>query len=65
MDWQTITAMCAVLIAAAWLVRRCWRIWDRAFSGGEVSDCGHCPRSKETTKSTPLVQLGTPKNSDK
>lgn len=59
LDWQTFTATLAVLAAAVWLLWRSWRFFRRAMTGGKVGDCGHCPRSKETTNATSLVQLGS------
>ena len=58
-NWQAIVAMFAVAAAAAWLSWRAWRICRRALSGGSLTDCAHCPRSSETTKTTTLVQLGS------
>lgn len=57
MDWQSIVAILVVLTAALWLVNRAWRIIQRNANGGRVGACGHCPKSTESAKRTPLVQL--------
>ena len=64
MDWQTIIAMVVVIAAAVWLSWRAWRICRRALSGGRLTDCAHCPRSAESTKGSPLVQLGSGRSRD-
>ena len=49
-----------VLLAASWLIRRCWRIVRTAGRGGEsqIGSCGSCSRNPDAANVSPLVELG-------
>lgn len=70
--WQPIIAYALVAIAAAWLVRRVWKIVRRGTIDGQRASsgagCAGCPQSTprpDRPKAKPLVQLDSaPKGRD-
>ena len=64
MNWQSLIAMTLVIIAAAWLGRRLYRIFKR-LAGGPANrgDCGSCgnnpmnPPDQEVVSITPLHRV--------
>ena len=60
MNWQSIISTIIVMLAAAWLARRIWRIVSSGSRDGEghVSSCGTCNRNPDAVSASPLVTLG-------
>lgn len=71
--WQPIIAYALVAVAAAWLVRRVWKIVRRGTIDGRpassAGSCAGCPQStpsSERPKAKPLIQLDRqPKGRDR
>ncbi len=57
MNWQPGIALIIVALAAAWLVRRVFRIVANA-SGDHPVSCGSCSKNKVPAKTSQLVRLG-------
>ena len=62
MDWQTITTILILTIAAAILLNRVWGIL-RSGKNGNCESCGGCGESSKSTQLLQLVPLGTGTNS--
>lgn len=63
--WQPIVAYLLIALAAAWVLRRTWRTYQRATRGGggpgePAGGCGGCSQNTSTVaraNAKPLVQL--------
>ncbi|TWT54385.1 hypothetical protein Pla22_20320 [Rubripirellula amarantea] len=60
LSWQPIIATLIVLVAAAWLCRRIYRIVRSGSrdGAGHVSSCGTCSRNPQAADTKPVVSLG-------
>jgi hypothetical protein len=64
MDWQTITTIFILTIAAAILLNRVWALL-RSGKTGNCGSCGGCGGSSKSTELLQLVPLGTGPNPPK
>jgi hypothetical protein len=58
MDFQQVTALGIVAVAAGSLALRLWR-QARGGKGGSCGGCGECGRPSAAPKATPLITLRT------
>jgi hypothetical protein len=62
MDWQTITTVFILTIAAAVLLKRVWAFLRRG-KKGKCGSCVGCGGSSKSMELVPLVNLGIATNS--
>ncbi|TWU60522.1 hypothetical protein Poly51_07980 [Rubripirellula tenax] len=64
MNWQSAIASLIVAAAAAWLVRRVYRIVSSGSrdGAGQIGGCGTCVKNPNAVDATPLVSLGRKKD---
>jgi hypothetical protein len=57
-DWQTVSAIIIVIVAAAWLARRIWRTLTSGLRGNRaVGSCGNCSKNPAAADKS-VVTLG-------
>ena len=61
MDWQTITTVLILAIAAAIILNRVW-VFARNGKNGDCGSCGGCVGSSKSADHSQLVHLGTGMN---
>ena len=57
MDIQDIVAPMIVLIAAAWLIRRIYRVLHSASGTKQIGACDQCPNNRDSGQSAQIVEI--------
>jgi hypothetical protein len=57
MDIQDIVAFTIVLIAAAWLARRIYRVLNSASGTSQIGACDQCPKNRDSEQPAQIVEI--------
>ena len=57
MDIQDIVTFLIVLLAAAWLIRRIYRVLNSASGPNQVGACDQCPNNRDSEQPAQIVEI--------
>jgi hypothetical protein len=57
MDLQDIVVFIIVLLAAAWLGRRIYRVLNPTPGAHQIGACDQCPNNRDTAKAAQIVEI--------
>lgn len=64
MDIQDIVVFMAVLLAAAWLTRRIYRVFTSSSRNDPIGTCDHCPKNRDTGSNAQIVEINSSPSKD-
>ncbi|HBV65954.1 MAG TPA: hypothetical protein DEF45_23370 [Rhodopirellula sp.] len=57
MEFQDLVAFVIVLLAAAWLTRRIYRVLHSASGSDQIGACDHCPNNRDSAQPAQIVEI--------
>ena len=57
MEYQDLAAFVIVLLAAAWLTRRIYRVLTSASGHSQIGACDHCPKNQDSAQPAQIVEI--------
>ncbi len=57
MEIQDLVAFTIVLLAAAWLTRRIYRVLNSAAGNKQIGACDQCPNNRDSGQPAQLVEI--------